>query len=488
MRDFVYDLRRTLTGKFTIVAIAIVIIVSALIGYGLTALVSSSSSSSTISVLDNSYYNNATGTYNVSLYAFSTSQGQAVGGLTIPVTVNGVHHNLTKDSAGFYNASYTSSASVLNFSYPLGIVTSSSGAVPVSIQQNPIYENNKNAPRYQMLEFTKSGTTNTHEILVFYEGNSSAPSPGISVYYHSYNISSTSVSIIPQSANMTFFSKVPAGFYVTTLYVNPSGFNSTTQRMVVEAFNTNGTGYNQGFVSGYAPQTILTSIFLAQLSFSIYGLVFGFLIPFLAALSAYFYFGKDRANGVLESVITRPVTKGRLILSRYIANVGSLMIGLVIGAVIFEAFLSRATGSFLPLNYSLSLIWVYLVEIGAFTGIVYVLSQFLKSQGAILGIGLGLTVLFTFLWDGLVTPLLLTYVIHAVSGTSTYQYYTVILEAINPSSYSTLVVSYMGTLANLSNVLDVTKYGITEATLAMIGLLWLLVPIVVAFVSGRKRD
>lgn len=496
MKDFIYDLRRTMTGKFTITAVALIIIISALIGYGFTTLAGGGTGGTSTSVYNSYYYNNASQSYNITFYAFSFSDGQSVNDLNVQTTVNGVNNTLITNAQGYAYLNYSSTKSEVNLTYT-GYVFSSSTGTQTTQNNMPMYSNNSlHSSYFQLQTFVKPGTKNVNEILVFYDGNTSALAPTTYIYYKVVNGTSSGPSNYKTYATtqMTLYGKLNSGYRATTVYVNPSNYSSSSNQYVtVELFNS--TGANATLltaIQGYQPVTTISTITLAQISFTIYGLVFGFVIPFLAALSAYFYFGKDKASGVLESVVTRPVTKGRLIMSRYIANVGSLMIGLAIGVTIFEVFMERATGSFMPMDYTLSLLWVYLIEIGAFTGIVYILSQFLKSQGAILGIGIGLTILFALVWNGIITPLVLTFVIHAVSGTNAYYYYSIVLDALNPSDYGTLVILFLVSTAHVSvlnsGILDVTKYGITRNILATIGLLWLLVPIAIAFVFGRKRD
>ncbi|EQD40835.1 hypothetical protein B1B_14777, partial [mine drainage metagenome] len=126
-------------------------------------------------------------------------------------------------------------------------------------------------------------------------------------------------------------------------------------------------------------QTSVTTGFIAILSE-----LFAFLIPLLAIFSAYLYYGKDKTNGTMESILPRPVTRGRLITSRFIANIITSLIAIGIGILVIDVLSSKYTGVLLPGYQLLELIWAYFVIAAAFIGLVYLITQLTKSTGVVL--------------------------------------------------------------------------------------------------------
>lgn len=478
-----YDLRRTLTGRYTIIVTVIIILASAGIGYALTA---AGSSGTAPSIHTDSSYTYSNGTYNVTIFAFNQN-GQPASNLDIYTQYNNTYANLTTDSNGFAQYTIKDNATELMFNYSLSPITgSAAGAIYHKFLVGQYFSGD--SVQVFLTQIIKPGTTNSHELLMYYSPTYlNQTSNKVYIYYGKLNL--TGNIQFPTMQNMTFYQELTVSKVGTQLIEVNIPNLTATQGVAVTVFNGNNTTAFPVASASYIPQNIISQIGVASLAFTVFAALFGLFIPLLAGLSAYFYFGKDRASGVLESVITRPVTKGRIILSRYIANVGSMVIAFAIGTAVFDLFLYRATGANLSLEYAGSLIWTYFVEIAAFTGFTYLASQFLKSQGAILGVAVSLFLVFSIVWSFIISPLLLTFVFHAVAGTNTYQQLTVYFDMINPAGYSSLMLFLISPVSSIGGgSIDAAKFGVTQISVAIIGLLWILVPIILAFVIGRKRD
>lgn len=487
MRDFVYDLRRTLTGKFTIGAIIFIILISVGLGYAFST--GAQTSTGPTIHLDQSY-THSNDTYNVTFFAFN-GYGQPAATLPIYLEYNNTTvSNLATDANGFLHYTIHSNSSYIDLQYSLSSINNSN---PVGVFSLIMVGNYSQYLPVQvsLTEITKAGTTNTHELMLYYAPTfANETNHNIYIYYRLYNLTGGT----PGSAtinNLTLFSQYTVNAVGThILFINPPN-RSATQAVQVFVYNTTNATVHPavyGIAGPYLPQGVVTTVGIAAISFEIFAAIFGIFIPLIAALSAYFYYGKDKVNGVLESVITRPVTKGRIILSRYTANVGSLVIGFAIGTAVFNIFLYQATGTALTTAYAGSLIWTYFVEIAAYAGIIYFVSQFLKSQGAILIVAVGLFLALGLLWTGLLQPLILTYGFHAIAGTNAYQQYTIYLDILNPSGYSSLMSFLISPVGIIGGTIDASKFGVTQMSVAIVGILWVVVPILVSYVIGRKRD
>lgn len=485
MRDFVYDLRRTLSGKFTIITIALIVIISALLGYVLTSG-GGGAAGGTPSIQTLSSYTYSNDTYNVSIYAFNQN-GQPAPTLPIFLQYNGNYANITTESDGFAHYTIHSNLTFMQLNYSTSQITSSSSSFSLH-NMELISKYSPDAVQVELQTVTKAGTTNSQELLLYYSPTFvNQTSNTVFIYYTLYNRTGSS-SVSMNIPNMTYYSQVTVNAVGTQLlYINPAN-RSALQGVVVSVFPSNNSTALPITAQSYIPQNLVSTVGVANFAFQLYAAIFGIFIPLLASLSAYFYFGKDRASGVLESVITRPVTKGRIILSRYIANVSSLTVAFAIGVAVFDLFLYRGIGSYLTTSYAGSLIWSYFVEIAAFTGLIYIASLYLRSQGAILGVAIGLFLVFALFWTGIIEPLLMTYVFHVIAGTNAYQQLEVYFYAINPASYGSLMAFFISPTTLLGVPTDAAKFGVTQISVAAVGLIWFLIPIILAFTVGRRRD
>src|SRR5438105_12707094 len=128
-------------------------------------------------------------------------------------------------------------------------------------------------------------------------------------------------------------------------------------------------------------------------------------IPLMAIIGSYSSYGKDRLTGVLESVLARPVTRLGLATSRFLSSLIAFTIASAAAVGVVDLLLNSIGGSFLEQSYVLAIIAGLLVEVAAFTGLIFLLSHLLKSTGALLGISIVFFIVLDFFW-GLIILLL----------------------------------------------------------------------------------
>ncbi len=229
--------------------------------------------------------------------------------------------------------------------------------------------------------------------------------------------------------------------------------------------------------------------------FAIVDAIFGVLIPILAVFMGYLTYGKDRTSGVLESVVTRPVTKGELILTRFVASVIAILIALLISTLLIDAGQYSYYYKFIPANMFLALVWTYLVEGAGFLGLVYLFSHLLKSQSAVLGMSIGIYLVLALLWS-VVEDLVLFEVFHATIGSISSLQGFVNFNFGSPSGYSRNLVMY---ITNSSSILGLQRpsggtqinpanYGVTLVSLGVIGIVWIAVPVLIAYLLAKRYD
>lgn len=236
--------------------------------------------------------------------------------------------------------------------------------------------------------------------------------------------------------------------------------------------------------SGLLPKSDLD---LLQVSMSEFGTLSGTLIPILATLSSYFFYGKDKTNGVIESIIALPVTRGRLIFSRFLANVSSLLLAFVVGIAVYQVVLFEEIGQYLPWNYTLFLVWAFLVEIAAYAGLVYLAAQFIDSQGKLLGFSVAVMLLFGIFWIG--------YIIHIALGianipvnSNAYAQYKLYFDAVSPGGYMSFSTFLLAPVNGAGQLLTAASLGVTPLTVFPLGIAWAVIPALLAILVGRKRD
>ncbi len=230
--------------------------------------------------------------------------------------------------------------------------------------------------------------------------------------------------------------------------------------------------------------------------FTIVDAIFGVLIPILAVFMGYLTYGKDRTSGVLESVVTRPVTKGQLVLTRFIASVIAILIALVIATFIIDVGQYSYYYKFIPASMIEALVWTYLVEGAGFLGLVYLFSHLLKSQSAVLGISIGIYLVFALLWS-LVETIVLVVVFHASLGSLSSLQGMVNFNFASPSGYSRNVVMYLTNSSTISGIsvpgsfsngINPANYGITLVSLGAIGIAWMVVPVILTYLLAKRFD
>ena len=506
MRDFLYDFRRTFTGRFTIVMVVLIILATLGITYAAVALSSGSTGSpgSTAYVMPEMYP--SAGGYNITDFAVN-GYGEPVQGLSISSSVtNSTTHvttylNGTTDSSGYlyFHLSISDSYVVYNYSssYSNGIaLTPSQGYLVSSPGKSAFYsgvpgsmnlvgygQQNSTAVLYTMKVSNPNSKINSNEML-YYAAPNGTVMPSLDVYYRVSN--GSGLTFPPSSSNGMIFDKTVGGsnYYLLNL---PLNVTADKRQVVVGLFNSTGT-----FVGGNFP-VLYSSVSTASILQSALELPYEFLIPIVGIFSAYFYYGKDKTSGVLESVITRPVTKGRLFVSRFVGNAATFLAALLLAMFFADVLLYGYTGSFIPVDSLLSIIIGYAIEAIAFSGIMYIISQYTRSQGALLGIGIGLFFLLVFVW-GIIVELIIHFG-HINTATAGGYAETVLLSAISPTFFPTMILSYdtgiyppsFATFSVGPTVLA-SAVGITLFSVVLVGLIWVAIPSLVSFFLARSRD
>ena len=350
MKGFLYDLKRNLSGRFTIIMIILIVLLTLAVGYGTVSSSSAPTPPQEVAHVMPAVFKTSKG-YNISIFAVN-GYGTPAPGLKVMIslqnsTLNKYHNiTVTTDKQGFYNTSYNKTGYNLYKYYPEYL----SGVNTSRIASAFIIKNNTNGTYYYSSSICSYFINHGN---VFYM---------LKVHSHTSDVKSN---ILTYFVNANH-SKIPK----EKLYYNETGnfgssaamtYVGTVQNVQYKIFNNlhlNRT-VNNKFVSfglmnsSNKTQVVLSGIFYSSVKpISIVGLAldtpYMFLIPLFGLFSAYFYYGKDKASGVLESVISKPVTKGNIYISRLFGSSITFIITMFASIGIVNLLIYKYTGGFLP--------------------------------------------------------------------------------------------------------------------------------------------
>jgi ABC-2 type transport system permease protein len=479
-----HDFARTMKSKSVLLSMAVIIALSfalvPLIGLATGPSVSSSGDTAVVG-----FYSG--GTYHFLAYSYNT-YGQPVIGTSVNVTLTdstGAHSSeATTNSSGF--ASWTLQAvpqgSQVVYSVSVdgsirGEGSFFSGAVPgevFSLSGSPISV------------VVDPANSSHRKVLFFFEGPNGTL-PDIYRVYYSYGNPQGPVGGSLNASQMTLLG-TPAS-YLSSFNLPQAPQNATLMSLAVfEAAPPN------NLIAGYSEQTVggtLTPPSPGNVFTSFTGTILAIVVPLMSILIAYNSYGKDRATGVLESVLARPVTRRSLGFSRYLSFVIAVSVALMITIGIAGVISQSLLGEGLPVTFAAYTAGSLIVEAAAFIGIVMLLSQVVRSQGNMILVSVGLWVMLDFFWTVLV--FVASAVLSVQVGSGNYLALTIQSSFFNPAQFYSLVGEYLNGISistgfGGSTPISPATYGLTPLTLALTGAFWVLAPLFGFLYLVVRRD
>lgn len=525
MKPFFHEFKRVFTSKTVLVFLIIIVLFSSLSAYS-----SAQSSTTTSQAIGDavSYGYGSNDTYHIfillenkenlpsmdtkvnltiangtSFYEYSNSQGFAnftlsnltpsqisfhPKGYVIPTANNEVNvaYSATINESS-YQDTFSSSVSVyLNQSSPYFFTT----YVSTKLQNGTIANQTVENGRYSISSTRIPGEPTRRQLSIWYEGNQGTVSPDIKLYYgklnsikNGYNTSSLT------ETNFTYYGTYSSFSQKT---INPSNLTSTNSSWYVFALFTPG-----GKLLALDPIQIYYPTSVSQVNTQFFGTemtIVGLFVPLMAVTSGYLTFGKERASGALKSTLVRPVTRIGVISSRYLSNVTAIFIASVVAFLVSSLVFNDLLGVGLPMDTIYYGLFTILISIAAYTGVIYLASSILRSQGSILAAAIGTFIVLDFLWSSLLLPVIpfaiIIGVFRAVPGSIEFArgYFT--LFYFSPSGY-TNIASYIITNQNpIYTTGNVTgaQLGVTPLKYVLGGILWIIIPAALAVAAFIKRD
>lgn len=483
MKPIIYEIRRSLTSKFVIIMIVAIVGLSSLLAY------ESGSTFSPVSIpakpsLTYGYYINGN---SLTVVGYDhNAYGSPFPHVTDSFTYNGSVYNATSGLSGFANVTIPIDPSAtislyVNYTYKEFRLPITTSLGRYSINTSITYSG------LQMVSGLTSeiyNPTNKSDVglELFYVGPDGATAPSYTVY-----IGNLSSSFLRSPTTDYTFKYVESGFTVLNVFPDVS---YSQKNITFAALAENATGVPSspkiiGPMTFYSP---ITQSELQSLVFSGTSAILGFLIPILAVFAGYLTYGKDRTSGVLESVLKRPVTRGGLIFSRFVANAVAIIIAVGVSMIFSDLIIDHYFSMYLSDYFSLYFVWTYVVEGLAFLGIVYMFSHIVKSQGALLGASIAVFIVLDLFWS--IIPVAILAALGVSSSSNEYVLGTIAFDYISPSGFSSLVQTmFTGKIGLISSIsIDPSSYGLVSPLLILVGILWIAVPFAIAFNLARKRD
>ena len=483
MRPIVYEIRRTLTSKFVIIMIIAIVGLSSLLAYEAGSTYSPSPVSSAPQ-LTTGYYMSGSSVVMVG-YAHD-AYGNPVSGIKVSYDYNGTTYNSTSASNGFAHytipAGNVSSGTVhVSYTYTTLRKSIEVHSTPVSFSSSP-----GSSGLYVTAGIVNPSNSTMFGLELFYVGTNGTTSPSLDVYVYNYSLPVSDI-----STNYSYKHSF-SGFTVLNIFPTVTGANRTDLYKVEV---TNSSGYtmypphsSQSPVFPLTDYTPMTQSTLQSLVYAGTSEILGFLIPILAVFAAYLTYGKDRTNGVLESVLKRPVTRGGLITSRFLSNSVSIVVAVGLSMIFSDLIIHHYFGMYLSTTFSLYFVWTYVVEGISFLALVYMFSHIAKSQGAVLGAAIALFVVLDLFWS--IIPIAILAALKISTSSTAYVSASVGFDYASPAGYSTLVQTmFTGKFGIISSsTIDPSAFGITAPFLIVAGILWMAVPFVISYYLAKNRD
>jgi ABC-2 type transport system permease protein len=215
------------------------------------------------------------------------------------------------------------------------------------------------------------------------------------------------------------------------------------------------------------------------------GAIYGFFVPLTGLVAAYETYAKDRATGVLDSVLCRPVTRGELVAARFLAVVIASAVSIAVALGLMDAVVNIETGFFInPVDIAALYVGL-LVEAAAFGGIVILMAHVFRSAGSVQGTSTVVFVLFSIIWYVIIAVI----IIYTDLSTAAAIHTLVVADYFNPAQFTTIVLAYTTqSFFFFLSINNLSAYGLSLAGLAASGLCWSLGPFLIAYYLARKRD
>lgn len=472
MRPVLYEFRKSVGSRTVIIFSIMVIAISA---FGVIPL--QEAQNSTLPYMhpqsDYAYYQNNS-TYNIINYVYN-KYGDPISGINFTISVNGSNYSFLSNKLGFANISLKG----LNLNrYYLATENYSI--------DNALYSHNfelnsllltSNAGEYQISKVICKAHPYLFDIHVFYIGKNGSASPDAVLSYHNIPSDKSSIDSIAEvhTINIT-------GSYVDNIVpeVSLDQRNST--------FNVSVLGHPSSNLLKSVNMRLSTFVSPDQLKLLFVeteNLVYSFAVPFLSIFLAYVVFGRLVTTEIIDSIASKPTTKTRVFIGRYLGSLVPSSLSILLGVLILCFFSDILFGESLSLFFVLSTVWIIFVEFSSFLSFSFFASAFIRSETGLIGVMTATYLILVLFWQSIVNFIL--YSIHIPYGSQSYIPSLIISNVINPAQYLTIFTTLLTGRVISSNI-NPNSFGLNNITFISIGIFWIAFLPAVTYMSMRKSQ
>ncbi|MEM0117130.1 MAG: ABC transporter permease subunit [Conexivisphaerales archaeon] len=218
---------------------------------------------------------------------------------------------------------------------------------------------------------------------------------------------------------------------------------------------------------------------------------FALTLPILAVYVSLISYGIPRLSGTLEPILAKPVTRRRLLLSRYLASETSITLALTLGVLLLNLVIYALTNSSFPDFLIVSTIVGSIVTSSAFIGLGILLSHLLKTQNMLIISALSLAASLGLL-PMLVFPM--TNYGFGVDSELDFNYVQMQVYSyiVNPSQFGSLILLLFQKSVDVGGtngvLVPVSYFGLSMPIIILDGILWATVPLALALYLAGRRD
>lgn len=482
MSTYLHDFRRTITSPGVIA----IIVIMTLVGLFVLSLIGGGNPSQPQNMSVVYYYNEG---YHIDVL-ITNSAGGGIGGLTVSSQMDEFGPNGSSPVPTPFVNGTTSSNGLVHLVQP---VPDGNYSLQLSLVQSSSNNNNGGGPQSNFqVQWTPVGQA------VLAQDNIFPVAIGqFSVHYAIMTFTEGPNGTAPSGLvlNYTVQSRTFGGGYLGTVNRSVQSFPiavpsnvSATARVIVNLTQNSGhppvqssqfeaSNIGAGTDSGNNASTI-AYLFVPA--------ILGFFVPLMSMLASYSSYGRDRVTGVLESTLARPVTKGGLITSRFVAVALAMSVAIGLALLTMDYALGHDVGAYLPLDTLLALFGALLVSGLAFAGFVFLSSHLVKSTGALVGIIIMPFLALSF-FGSFVVELVVTGAGGGSSASTTLQA-QVFSWYLNPASFFYLVKFYLVPSYASGQAANAASFGVTLPLVIGAGVLWGVGAFLGALFLARKRD
>ncbi|MCL4325963.1 MAG: ABC transporter permease [Candidatus Thermoplasmatota archaeon] len=492
MKPIIYEIKRTLTSKTVIIILLLIVLFSLVLGYALKGTLSSANPNAANVVNLDYAYSIKGSNYNLVTYS-SNGYGEPVHDVSVSISYNNSTYTATSNKAGYANLTLP----VITGKYSIPTINYSYDGNTIS-RNIAIYANSIDTMQgiYQVTEVINPANTGAYSLNIFYYGHNGTQSGKVDVYYKigkklqpGVSGGGTASTGNASESNMVYLTSINK-FYTANIPLNlPSSADGHV--IYIAFFNTNASILPVNSNMPALLEFSYTTISAGKIKYFAYeGLngLFDFFIPLMAIMVGYFTYGKDKASGTLDSVLSKPITREGLFTSRFFSNIIAIFIAITIGTAVIDLFANYYLGFYMSLTSAVLIIATFTAMAAAYLGIIYILSHLIKSVSALLGSSIVIFLVFALFWGVIID--LVNLAMGNGTGSIAYTQTAIYLSSISPSSLYTLMLAVKaGTLSSISGATGTpSQYGITYLSVSIIAIIWAVVPYITGLFISKKMD